>query len=699
MGSDGNMIEAKADALVGKKGKYGSKALVKCAVEHASYTTLQTLAGVNKKTCIENICREIGASIVKPLVVEIQELYKLKINDMAEEIKKLNNELTGTEESAPRNEAEERYKLSLEHLESYALQQAKGKKQYTKCEKRVARQSEKIFSTKSEDEGESEDEATIEKISKEDMEMLKAMKEHCKGIKDKLQDTKRAFYEKVSNGSYSTDTKNQDKTMFPRGITNMKKKEFVVKITQYLECRPELFSFVMAEAKRSMEDLSKKTGVHYNPSTWDEMDENVREKFRQHNGKLFKCFEMNSNSTEFTASKAQYSYGLSGLEKTKGKCEEGNGLRILHYWLSHLSKVSTASIEEVETDLQCLPLLFGLGGINKVKEAVATAEQLLEKGEEMDCTVQYKTVLQICQVLCKKNSLFVSIHEKYLRPSVVAERRNSIADLRMLMGDVKEVCEKISGGSGDDTKSVKVNLTMRAFSVCGLTGGGGNESFNNGGGGYENKNTSTGQVQYRASETKRRRDEEGGMKQQMNPHAFSAQESPVCRHAKCEERAFRHKKEHGGNVHESGMCFDHFVEAVREGKKEKPGGVPLKGGKTMVLRRGEDKKWKFQILSIAVIDGDAGMAGRNVRQKTFLKEASNGSIQEILNDIERETKREENEATHAFSAVLGKKSDREQQKEFEKMIVEYEGGFDMEDLGSERETKIYDILRAQNGGD
>ena len=134
MGSDGKVIEAKAEALVGKKGKYGSKAVVKCAVEHASYTTLQTLAGVNKKKCIENICRETGASIVKPLVVEIQELYNQKINDMAEEIKKLNNELTGTEESAPRNEAEERYKLSLEYLESYALQQAKLKKQQARCE-------------------------------------------------------------------------------------------------------------------------------------------------------------------------------------------------------------------------------------------------------------------------------------------------------------------------------------------------------------------------------------------------------------------------------------------------------------------------------------------------------------------------------------------------------------------------------------
>jgi hypothetical protein len=540
MGSDGKVIESKVEALTGKKGKYGVKALTKCAMDHASYATLKTIAGVNKKACMQNICREMATSMVKPLAVEIQDLYKQRIVDMEEEIKKLNNELTGTEEFAPRNEAEERYKIAIESLESYALKQAKYKRQQEKCEKRIAQQSEKVFSTKSDDEDDSGDEDTATlKIEKEDMEMLKALKEHGKSVKAKAEDAKNAFYEQVSNGSFSADTKSQDKTVFPRGISNLKKKEFAMKVTQYIECRPELFAFIMAEAKRSMEDRSRKTGVHYNPSSWDEMDENVREKFKQQNGKLFKCFELNLTSSEFTAAKAQYSYGLSGLEKTIGKCDEGNGLRILHYFLSHLSKVSTASIEEVETDLQCLPILFGLGGVNKIKEAVAAAEQLLEKGEDMDCTVQYKTVLQICQVLCKKNPLFVSVHEKYLRPNVVAERRNSIADLRMLMGDVKEVCEKISGGTGDDTKSVKVNLTMRGITVNNILNeweGGGQPNQRK-----TNSNESRGAVQYRDPEIKRKREAEGGRgNTSTNPaHAMSAQAPPECRHAKCQERAFR----------------------------------------------------------------------------------------------------------------------------------------------------------------
>ena len=113
MGSDGKVIESKVEAFTGKKGKYGVKALTKCVMDHASYATLKTIAGVNKKAYMQNICREMATSMVKPLAVEIQDLYKQRIVDMEEEIKKLNNELTGTEEFAPRNEAEERYKILI----------------------------------------------------------------------------------------------------------------------------------------------------------------------------------------------------------------------------------------------------------------------------------------------------------------------------------------------------------------------------------------------------------------------------------------------------------------------------------------------------------------------------------------------------------------------------------------------------------
>ena len=204
-----------------------------------------------------------------------------------------------------------------------------------------------------------------------------------------------------------------------------------------------------------------------------------------------------------------------------------------------------------------------------------------------------------------------------------------------------------------------------------------------GGGGQPNQrktnsNGSRGAVQYRDPEIKRKREAEGGRgNTSTNPaHAMSAQASPECRHAKCQERAFRHKQERGGAVHESGMCFDHFVEAVREGKKEKPGGVPLKGGKTVVLKRGEDKRWKFQILSVTV-GHENGEEDRRVRQRTL----------------------EEGESSHAFSAMLKMKQEELDQKMFEQLVVESEGGFDIGDLGSELEMKIFDVRKGGGCGE
>ena len=53
MGIDGmKVIDAKVEALVGKKGRFGVKAYTKCAFDHASYKSMQTLAGINKKQCI-----------------------------------------------------------------------------------------------------------------------------------------------------------------------------------------------------------------------------------------------------------------------------------------------------------------------------------------------------------------------------------------------------------------------------------------------------------------------------------------------------------------------------------------------------------------------------------------------------------------------------------------------------------------------
>jgi hypothetical protein len=107
--------------------------------------------------------------------------------------------------------------------------------------------------------------------------------------------------------------------------------------------------------------------------------------------------------------------------------------------------------------------------VQQIREAVSEAEDFLERGDEMKCMVQHKTVLQTCKALMKKNPLFVRLHEECLKATVVAERRNSIDDLRELMGDIKEACDKICCGAGDDTRSVKVNMGLKAFSCTPVT--------------------------------------------------------------------------------------------------------------------------------------------------------------------------------------------------------------------------------------
>jgi hypothetical protein len=132
----------------------------------------------------------------------------------------------------------------------------------------------------------------------------------------------------------------------------MKKKEFIAKVKQHMVHRPDQFSHILPEARRAMDDRSRRTGVHYDPGSWDEQDEKIRAEFKQQNDRLYKMFEITLHSKELTQAKAQCAFGLSGLRKTKGKCEEGDSLRILRFCLSTLLKVSTAEIEAFETDLQ-----------------------------------------------------------------------------------------------------------------------------------------------------------------------------------------------------------------------------------------------------------------------------------------------------------------------------------------------------------
>jgi hypothetical protein len=136
-----------------------------------------------------------------------------------------------------------------------------------------------------------------------------------------------------------------------------------------------------------------------------------------------------------------------------------------------------------------------------------------------------------------------------------------------------------------------------------------------------------------------------------------AQEGPGCKKDKCVEKALRHRKDRGGHVHECGLCFDCFVDAVRDGKKDVPAGVQLKGGKKMVLKRGEDVKWSFKILAVKC------------------SEDAEEPIQRMLEQGRAEEKRGEERLCHMFAQQI-KRNEQE-------AVVESEGMFDLSDFCGE----------------
>ena len=680
MGFDIAMKREQVLSMGEKKGKYSSAKFLTFVRENKAHKEMRTMHGVNKQQIMQAICRDVNKELVKPMLKEVVSMYAEHVTELTQEIKRLNNEISGSDESAPKNEAEERYTSDIIQLTEHAAKVEKLDLLLKKCEKMAEKQNEKIFGSFEDIDDDDESSA----FDSDAMATLKTIKDHGKSIEKQIEDAKHVLYTQASNGLHNKSIKsgtNDKAPAFPKGIADMKKKELIARLKLYLEFRPDNFAYILPEARRSMDDLNRKNGVHFDPGTWDEQDEKMREEFKKQNDRLFKMFELNLPQKSFTAAQAQYTFGLSGLVKTKGKCERGDGLRVLHYFLSTLSKVTTAEIDEVETDLQCLPMKFGVGGVKQIMQAVIEAEELLERGDEMECVVQYKTVTQICQVLTKKNPLFVRLHQEYLKAPVMAERRNSIADLRRLMGDIKEVCEQICGGAGDDTRTVKVNMTLRKFDCECVSSDSENRKRNFEQAKNYEQTASKDKQSYDQSVEKRKWGGSGtefvdyqanvAQKEEKKRVQFGVnamQDSPECKGDKCSAKAFRHKKERGGQVHESGMCFDCFVEAVRDGKKEKPDGVKLKGGKKMIMKRGEDMKWNFKILSIQMEENDGG------------------PIQKMLKRNRAEEGGEEERIFHTFIQNQGvvRKSTRN-------MVIESEGTFDLADLeeGSDQEKEGY----------
>ena len=162
---------------------------------------------------------------------------------------------------------------------------------------------------------------------------------------------------------------------------------------------------------------------------------------------------------------------------------------------------------------------------------------------------------------------------------------------------------------------------------------------------------------------------------------------PDCRYDGCTRPAFAHKKERGGELHASKMCFDHFLLGVEDSKLAKPIGVPIKGGKTLVAKRGEDKKWEYKVFNVQLRCHDKLDM---LRRKTFLTQIKDEDAENLLKAL-----RDEMDGAGGMK-IYHTKIETEG-FEWDNIVAEYEGSFDLPEADSimddYEEIKVFDIKK------
>jgi hypothetical protein len=92
MGYDVKAAVEKVTSLTAKDGKCSIKKASECARSSPSYAKMHAMSGVNKKTQMHNICRVINEKMIQPLIIEVVSARVELIEDLQQEIKRLNNE-------------------------------------------------------------------------------------------------------------------------------------------------------------------------------------------------------------------------------------------------------------------------------------------------------------------------------------------------------------------------------------------------------------------------------------------------------------------------------------------------------------------------------------------------------------------------------------------------------------------------------
>jgi hypothetical protein len=465
------------------------------------------------------------------------------------------------------------------------------------------------------------------------------------------------------------------KLTMPSGKVGVAGQTYIAKMLYFCNSQPQKFGWILHEIRRTLKDYNKRKGTYYSAMSENEVDEKLRPRFKICNDALYREFEVHTPRADFQAAHRPYSYGTNGGSSSdQWACSEGNGLRILHFFVTRLIKVDCEHVEGIEADLMDCPSLFGTGNPS---DAVDKVNVILDEAERVDAQVGYRVVLRICDVLSKRHPLFSNLHTEKLKPSAVTERRNARPELFRLMTEVATILINIGDNEQHwKVNQVKVEIGIKTYAANVIMVNAVNEPVRNEGRGI----AKISQVDQQRLPEKRKAD----------PQSAGGKE--LCRHENCQRPAFCHKKERGGQVHGSKMCFDHFLLGVEDSKLSKPVGIPIKGGKTMIAKRGADKSWEDKIFNFRLKEHDGV---EKVRQNTFLKRIGNEDAEELLRALHNEFDNNSGELKVYQTSV------DENGTNWENFASESGGTFDLPDVDGlidDEEILIYDVNKRQRLG-
>ena len=663
--------EEKVTSMLRHGGEYSETTNANLFRDSNVYKDLTVGGATVKRAFASATARWFKLSVMNQLVTKVGEKYADKIRELSTQVSNLNKELTGSDVASPTNAEQLRYDGTKEMIMTTLKTHRKMEKKITVIDSMIKKKSEEIFGINMEDstDDEADDEEGISgeyniTIAKE-VETLKIAR---KNLVREQQALAKDFYVKVSGGLYNADEKGSaQKLVMPTGKVGTSGKMYIAKMLHFLNSQPQKYGWILHEARRILKDFNKRKGTHYNALSENEIDEKLRERFKTCNNALYREFEVHSTGGDFAAAHRPYNYGTNGGSSSdQWVCAEGNGLRILHWFVTRLIKVDCEHIEGIEADLFECPSLFGTGDPRKAVDAVNV---MLDEADRVGAQVNYRVILRICDVLSKRHNLFGQLHSDKLKPSAITERRNALPEMFHLMTEVAAILINIGDNEAHwKANQVKVDVSIRACTISVFV-----EPCRTPGRGIASVNKVEEVMQIADKKRKAEPANDGSR--------------PTCRYDGCTRAAFAHKKERGGELHASKMCFDHFLLGVEDSKLPKPIGVPIKGGKTLVAKRGEDKKWEYKIFNVQLRCHDK----LNVlRRNTFLTQIKDEDAEDLLRALRNEMD------SHDGMKVYHTEVETEGFN-WDDITAEYEGSFELPAANSvmddAEEIKLFDVKR------